>query len=282
MGLYVLDELDNGYHKIITFFQQIDLYDKLRFIKSDEKVKIISTNPLIPKGEDNLIWKAFILFKKKCNIKGGLRIYLEKNIPIGAGLAGGSSNAAVTLLAANRLWEHPLNRSVLLNIASQLGADVPFFISGVSAIGRGKGEILEQVNYDKNWWIVLLCPEIFISTKWVYNQTKFILTKIKKITNFKTLFENFDSSTLQDNLYNELEGIVIKRYPFLKKIKDQLKEMGAFYVSMSGSGSSIYGLFDDKERAIKVKQFFSIGKKINSFLCKPLSTYPYSSLFNGD
>jgi len=125
---------------------------------------------------------------------------------------------------------------------------------------------------------VVVCPEISISTKWVYNQTKYILTKIKKIANFKTFFENFDCNTLQDNVSNELEGIVFKRYPFLKKIKQQLKEMGAFYVSMSGSGSSIYGFFNKKQHAMKTAQFFVKEKKIDSFLCKPLSTYPYVSL----
>ncbi len=282
IGLYVVEQLENGYHNIITLFQQIDLCDKLKFIKTNNSMKIFSSHPGVPRGEDNLIWKAFTLFKHKCNINNGLNVYLRKRIPVGAGLAGGSSNAAVTLLAVNKLWDEPLTRSELLDLATQLGADVPFFIFGVSAIGSGKGEILEKVHYDKNWWIVLVCPEIFISTKWVYNQTKFILTKIKKITNFSTLFENFDSNTLQDNIKNELEGIVFKRYPILERIKGQLKEMGAFYVSMSGSGSSIYGLYKEKQLAEKVKQFFAIEKEMKTFLCKPISDYPYSSLLNDE
>jgi len=282
IGLYVLEQLEDGYHEIITFFQQIDLYDTLKFIKTNNSIRIISEDPGIPKGDDNLIWKAFSLFKHKCDIKGGINVYIEKKIPMGAGLAGGSSNAAVTLLAANKLWNNPLNKYELLGLAKKLGADVPFFIFGVSAIGRGKGEILKNIDYDKNWYIVLICPEISISTKWVYNQTKFILTKIKKITNFSTLFENFDRNALQDNLKNELEGIVFKRYPFLEKIKCQLMEKGAFFVSMSGSGSSVYGLFDNKKDAKEVKQFFSIEKEMNAFLCKPLDCYPYSSLLSDE
>lgn len=282
IGLYILNKRKDGYHEILTFFQQIDLYDTLKFVKSEEDMRIISDHPQIPPGEKNLIWKAFHLFKNTCKVKGGLNVFVEKQIPPGAGLAGGSSNAAVTLLAANKLWGHPLKRVELLDLAIQLGADVPFFITGISAIGRGKGEILENVDYNKNWWIVVVCPEISISTKWVYNQSKYILTKIKKIANFRTIFENLDYNTLQDNVFNELEGIVFKRYPFLKKIKQQLKEMGAFYVSMSGSGSSIYGFFNEKQQAVKAAQFFIKGKKINSFLCKPLSIYPYSSLLPDD
>ncbi|MFO7890647.1 MAG: 4-(cytidine 5'-diphospho)-2-C-methyl-D-erythritol kinase [bacterium] len=278
IGLYVLDRLIDGYHEIITLFQQISLYDTLKFIKSKKGIKIITDDPQMPRGEENLVWKAFNLFKDKADVKGGLDVYLEKKIPMGAGLAGGSSNAAVTLMAANKLWGNLLHKSELLEMANQLGADVPFFIFSASAIGRGKGEILEKVNYDKNWWIVLVCPAVSISTKWVYSQTKFILTKIKKITNFKTLFENFDCNDLQGNLYNELEEIVFKRYPFLEKIKNQLKEMGAFYVSMSGSGSSMYGLFKGKKQATKAKEFFSMEKEIDAFLCRPLDTFPYSSL----
>jgi 4-diphosphocytidyl-2-C-methyl-D-erythritol kinase len=282
IGLYVLGEMEDGYHEIITLFQQIDLHDTLKFIRSTEKMKIISDYPQFPPGENNLIWKAFNLFKSTCRVKGGLNVYVEKQIPLGAGLAGGSSNAAVTLLAANKLWDYPFKRAELMELAIQLGADVPFFIYGISAIGRGKGEILENINYDKNWWIVVVCPKISISTKWVYNQTKYILTKIKKIANFKTFFENFNCNTLQDNVYNELEGIVFKRYPFLKKIKQQLKEMGAFYVSMSGSGSSMYGFFNKKQHAVRIAQFFVKEKKIDSFLCKPLSSYPYASLLPDD
>lgn len=278
IGLYVLSKLKDGYHEIITLFQQIDLYDTLTFIKSNQGLKIITKHQQIPTGRENLIWKAFHLFKEKAEVRGGFEVHLKKRIPMGGGLAGGSSNAAVTLLAANKLWDNPLQKSELMKIAAQLGADVPFFIFDASAIGRGKGDILEQVNYNKNWWIVLLCPEVSISTKWVYSQTKFILTKIKKITNFRTLFENFDGNDLQDNVYNELEEIVFKRYPFLEMLKNQLKEMGAFYVSMSGSGSSIYGLFSEKERAAEVKDFFSMEKKIRTFLCRPLDTFPYSSL----
>lgn len=271
LGLLVLSKRRDGYHNIITLFQQIDLCDQIEFSRISGKIKISSDNADVPVGKKNFIYKAFSLFKNKTGIKGGIRIRINKRIPLGGGLGGGSSNAAVALLALNKLWNYPLNKNDLTAIAEKIGADVPFFIDGGAAIGRGKGEILEKIVYPNDWWIVLVCPDIFISTAWVYNQSKIILTKEKKITNFKPFFENFDSSALEASIYNEFEDIVFPRYPSLEEIKVQLKRMGAFYASMSGSGSSVYGFFFDKERAIEIKEFFSMEKGIKSFLCRPLS-----------
>ncbi len=274
LGLTLLKKRDDGYHNITTIFQQIDLHDTLSFRKTPSNISITSEGLNIPLDNNNLAYKTFQLFRKNQGIQEGIEIHIEKIIPIGGGLGGGSSNAAVTLLAANYLWKTNLSSKKLVTLAGEIGSDVPFFIRGNSALAKGRGEKLVELELPKDYWIVLICPGIEISTSWAYQHSKITLTKNKKIAKLNSLFKNWAPHALRASLENDLEGVVFQGHPILKEIKEQLYQRGAFYASMSGSGSTIYGLFSDKKRAESESQFFHIQNKMRVHLSRPISTNP--------
>ncbi|MCD6116081.1 4-(cytidine 5'-diphospho)-2-C-methyl-D-erythritol kinase [bacterium] len=269
IGLSVTQRRNDGYHNIETLFQEIDLCDEIIFSRSDNSTTIKSDNPELPLDSSNLMYHAFELFKSNASASGGLNIDIKKRIPMGGGLGGGSSNAAATLVAANILWNNPLSSKHLLSLAQKIGSDVPFFITGGTAIGRGRGEELSFLKIPDDWFAVLVCPGINISTKWAYGELKIALTNEKKITNFNALFTDWLIDRFQSELYNDFEVPVFKLYPELQHIKDQLYKKGAFYASMSGSGSTIYGLFKSSKVGLRVQKFFS--NKYVSFFCSPMT-----------
>jgi 4-diphosphocytidyl-2-C-methyl-D-erythritol kinase len=274
LGLTLLRKREDGYHDIETIFQQIDLHDMLFFKKTPSDIRIVSKGFPVPSDKNNLAYKAFELFRINQGIDEGIEIHIEKTIPVGGGLGGGSSNAAATLLAANHLWKTNLTFKKLEVIAAEIGSDVPFFIRGGTAIGKGRGEKLKPIQLPDNYWIVLICPCIELSTSWAYQHSKITLTKNKKITKLNSIFENQAPHAYDVSLENDLEGVVFQRHPILKELKEQLYQRGAFYASMSGSGSTILGLFSEKKRAEAESKFFHIQKKLPVFLCKPISTKP--------
>ncbi|HHS12888.1 MAG TPA: 4-(cytidine 5'-diphospho)-2-C-methyl-D-erythritol kinase [bacterium] len=271
LGLVLLRKREDGYHDIATVFQQVDLCDRLSFSKTSEEIIIHSSCKDLPRGSENLVHRAFTRFKEKCRIEGGLEITIEKRIPMGSGLGGGSSNAAVTLKAANRLWNAGLSYEELERIAIQIGADVPFFIRGGTAFGRGLGEMLKPIDWQPRWWVVLVCPGIHVSTAWAYGQSKIALTKNEKFTNFMALLKKRSSHDFFNGLTNDLEEVVFPRHPILPKIKELLTNRDAFYTGMSGSGSAVFGLFRNKEQAEGTRVFISRELGAKAFLCKPIS-----------
>lgn len=271
LGLSVLRKREDGYHDIATVFQQIDLSDRLILTRTTGGIEIHSSFKDFPSGSENLMHRAFTLFKKECKMTGGLEIEIEKRIPMGAGLGGGSSNAAVTLKAANRLWSAGLNDKELERMALQIGADVPFFIRGGTAFGRGLGEILEPVKWRPRWWVVLVCPEIHVPTAWAYRQSKIALTKNEKFTNFMALLKNRNTRDFFRQLTNDFEEVVFPRHPILREIKELLADRDAIYAGMSGSGSAVFGLFLDKKQAEGTRMFISGRLGVKTFLCKPIS-----------
>ncbi len=280
IGLWILGKRKDGYHDIATVYQQIDLHDVITFCKHSGDICITSTNPNIPSDKNNLVFKAFQLFRNKTNIQEGLEIHIEKNIPIGGGLGGGSSNAAATLHAANQLWHNPLDRDQLNAMAVNIGSDVPFFLNGGTAFGQGRGEILTPIRWSTDYWIVLICPTFGISTSWAYKQAKIALTKKEKFTKLMSILERFSPHTLKDDFQNDLEGVVFRRHPILREIKEQMYQRDAFYAGMSGSGSSIYGLFSRQKEAELAKMFFSIQKDLTTYLCKPILPHPAEENIN--
>ncbi len=274
LGLLLLDKRKDGYHNIATIFQQIDLYDTMTFQKRSSGIEITTTNSTIPLNKDNLAFKSFQLFQKKIAVQEGLEINIKKSIPIGGGLGGGSSNAASTLLAANHLWGNPLSDMELNRIATDLGSDVPFFLKGGTAFGEGRGEILTPLRWQTNYWIVLTCPPFGVSTSWAYNQAKITLTKDEKFAKFISILERYNPHALKENFQNELEGVVFRRHPILREIKEQMYQRDAFYAGMSGSGSSIYGLFFERRQAEAAITFFSVQKDLSTYLCRPISPHP--------
>ena len=241
LGLHVTHKRKDGYHDIETCMVPIPLHDALEMVL-DKKTTFSSTGLDIPGNEkDNLILKALKLMRKDFNELPHVNIHLHKNIPMGAGLGGGSADAAFALKLYNNLFDLFLEDWFLEDYAAQLGSDCPFFVENTPKIATGRGEILEEVEVNlKGKWLLLINPKLHIGTKEAYSglTPKLPENSIKEILPNKKLWKN--------HLVNDFEESVFKIYPQIGDIKAQLYERGAFYASMSGSGSTVFGLFDEK------------------------------------
>lgn len=250
--LEVLRKREDGYHQIISLMQAVDLCDELVLEKRKSGIKVGSDNPDCPSDETNLAYKAAFLLLKEEKLNQGVSIHIKKNIPISAGLGGGSSNAATALKGMNQLFELKLPYDKLHAMASQIGSDVPFFLSSGQALVRGKGEKIAPINIYRHYWLILVYPGFVVSTGWAYQKVKISLTREVKEVNFKNL-ENASVffQTLR-SFRNDLEEEVSKRHPVVQKIKEMLENCGALKSSMSGSGPTVYGVFDRKPQAEEV------------------------------
>jgi 4-diphosphocytidyl-2-C-methyl-D-erythritol kinase len=214
------------------------------------KIEIICRGNPVPQGEDNLVLKAARLLQYETNSSQGARITLEKSIPVGGGLGGGSSDAAATLKLLSKLWQVDVGKDALSRMAKTLGADVPFFLQGGTAYATGIGDRLEPVTWGFDGWILLFNPGWEISTSWAYGQWD-----LSQLPSSRPLpLSNYLTFGLRDprfRLYfvNDFESIVFRKYPKLRQHYHQLWETGADYVGLSGSGSSLYGLYSSYDHA---------------------------------
>jgi 4-diphosphocytidyl-2-C-methyl-D-erythritol kinase len=271
LGLYLIRKRVDGYHDIATVFQQVGLHDKMIFQKTDHDIQITCTNPEIPVDENNLVWKTFDAARSRFQIPFGLKVHIEKHIPAGGGLGGGSSNAAATLQVIQKFISGRISKDQLQELAAEIGSDVPFFLVGGTAFGSGRGEKLRPIQIPTDFWVVLLFPDIHVSTAWAYQHAKIALTNEEKLAKFRALFEQFSLHAFKDQLVNELESVVFERHPQLQELKSQLYEKGAFYAGMSGSGSTLYGLFRCSQTAEEAVSFFSSNQEVRALICKPIS-----------
>jgi len=248
LHLRITGKLANGYHELETVFQEIPFYDELE-IKSieDDNVIFEAEGLAIPPCEQNICQQAAYALKEKYDITKGCLIKLKKNVPIGAGLGGGSSDGACVLKVLNKLWEINANEDELLKIAVGLGADVPFFIKGGAALATGIGDNLDFINpVLKDGFLVLVNPGIHIDTKKAYKNVNYNLTKKKINSIFCDVLEVFsDISQYRNRFVNDFEGYVFSEYVEIKKLKDIMYETEALFALMSGSGSTVYGFFKD-------------------------------------
>lgn len=252
--LYVLGKRDDGYHEILSVMQRVDLSDKLSFAPSeDEKIQLESDVP-IPQDE-NLITRAALLLRKETGSRAGARIKLQKMIPLEAGLGGGSSDAAATLEALNKLWGLRLTPGDLTELGAKLGCDVPFFLGGPGAIASGRGECLEDASFGEPLFILIVKPPFGVRTPWAYSLLKGYTGLTKARENIKILIRALrerDFSALQEFTEgNDLEPGVLRACPEIERIKTALREKGAVFSSMSGSGSAVFGLFRTSAAAQK-------------------------------
>jgi 4-diphosphocytidyl-2-C-methyl-D-erythritol kinase len=274
LGLLLIGKEKDGYHQIATVFQEVDLCDTLTFRKTSiPAIQIICTDPSIPLDEKNLIHRSFELYKNRLNIEGGIAVHVEKRIPSGGGLGGGSSNAAATLRCCELLWRQFTEEQILHRMAFEIGSDVPFFLLGGTALGLGRGEKLTPLDIPHDYWIALVFPGFPVSTAWAYQCSRIGLTNVDKISKLRALFSQNEIHTWYENLINELESVVFQKHPELHDIKMQLYKLDAFYASMSGSGSTLYGLFEDRACAEKAVQFFS-KKQMKALLARPVPGHP--------
>ncbi|MBU0529588.1 4-(cytidine 5'-diphospho)-2-C-methyl-D-erythritol kinase [bacterium] len=265
IGLQVKDQRKDGLHNIHTIFQELELHDQILIEKQPRDWSIKINDSKIPTDKNNTCIQAYRAVKKQFPKIDGISIKLNKNIPSGAGLGGGSSDAAAVLKGLRELYDLSINNRELLEIAVKIGADVPFFILGGTQIGNGVGDVLSQINKPINGFYLLVIPDIFISTAWAYKALKKHLKDDTDRPNFAHFLEgNNLSNTIFDN---DFERIVIPTYPKIGEIKEGLLKAGASYASLSGSGSTVFGIFDDEARAKQAESRFQ--KQYLTFLTKP-------------
>lgn len=252
LWLEILGKRSDGYHDLSSLMLPIGVYDRMELTRLDEEViRLDCTDPQVPSDAGNLVWKAAKRFMEAAGFGGGVQIHLEKHIPSGAGLGGGSSDAAGTLLALNRLFDAPLSPGRLHDVASLLGADVPFFLYCSPAVATGIGEILEPVEGVPDYPLVLVKPPLSVSTGWVYRS----LTLTRGESRIKLRSFQANPWRLGEFLQNDLETVTLEAYPLLKQIKRWLMDQGALGALMSGSGPTVFGVFPDGERAARVAAF---------------------------
>jgi 4-diphosphocytidyl-2-C-methyl-D-erythritol kinase len=232
--------------------QAVDLWDDLVMGKRKSGIRVSCDNPDCPADETNLAYQAASLVLKQVKTNQGVDIRIKKKIPISAGLGGGSSNAAVTLQGINKLYQLQLSDKALNALACRIGSDVPFFLYSGQALVKERGEVIQPLSLFKDYWLVLVCPSFEISTKWAYQNVKISLTKKIKGLNLKNLENRFGFFKALRSFGNDLEEVVSKKYPIIRKIKENLESFGALKSSMSGSGPTVYGVFDRKPQAEEV------------------------------
>lgn len=256
LSIDVIGKREDGYHIVEMIMQTIDLYDDIKLKELEEDNIIIKSEcSYIPLNEDNIVYKAAKLIKEKMDIKKGIEIFIKKNIPVAAGMAGGSSNAAAVLVGLNELWKLGLSKDELRDLGLKLGADVPFCIEGGTALAEGIGEKLtyiKGINKDVN---ILVCkPDIFVSTKEVYQSLD--IKNIEKRPDNKLLIEklkNDDIVSVSNNMVNVLEEVTSKKYSDIKVIENIISKNGAIGTMMSGSGPTVFGFFDNEEKAKRAR-----------------------------
>jgi len=248
LRLEVLARRSDGYHNIRTVMVPIDLSDVLHIaLTEDDRIEVSCSQADLPVDEKNLAYRAGLLILQGIGKGKGFHIRIEKRIPVGAGLGGGSSNAASTLLGLNRLLEAHISDSDLMRMATKLGADVPFFLHGRPAVATGIGERLETLTGLPRFWFLLVYPGIPVSTQWAYERLNLWLTNPRDHINMPAF--SWETRSLGQFLQNDLERAVVEEYPVLQWIKQRLLGVGAAASLMSGSGSTVYGLFSVGEKA---------------------------------
>jgi 4-diphosphocytidyl-2-C-methyl-D-erythritol kinase len=278
LSLRVIGKRADGYHELDTIMVPVSLYDEIEIrqirratsrCKFSAQVVIHCSNPQVPLGQDNIAYRAAELLIAKAEIRQPVAIRIHKNIPIGAGLGGGSSDAAAVLIGLNRMWKLGLSVRQLQRLALQLGADVPFFIRAKPARARGMGEKLQLLPKLRRRWLVLVYPGFPVATAWVYGNLPLKLTKVSVNTSIATPLESLDK--LDKLLINDLERVAVKRYPEIGRVKLMLSLAGAAGVLMSGSGSSVFGVFQSKRLAEQAFRRMRHEEGVQAFLVHILS-----------
>jgi len=267
IGLKILDLLPDGYHSICTIMQEIDFYDLIKITPNDSmNITITCSGPIqVPENDSNLCVKAAQLIFNNYNCNHGVSIHLTKNIPSGAGLGGGSSNAARILCALNAIFNLKIHNIDLHELAFEIGCDVPFFINGGVQLSEGKGEQLSQLSINlKQYIILLVLPTFSISTKWAYSFFKNNLSKRFDSNKFRSFQQSVDWTLFE----NDFEKVINLTYPEVDEIRETLESKGALFISLSGSGSAMFGIFDNFLNADLAHQAL---KTYNCHIVKPIN-----------
>lgn len=250
LGLDVLGKRENGYHDVRMVMQTLYLYDTVTLIKEEtDGIEIESNLYFLPKDENNIAWRAARLLMDEFHIEGGIRIVLEKHIPVAAGMAGGSSNAAAVLYGMNRMYELGLSQQELMDRGVTLGADVPYCIMRGTVLAEGIGEILSPLPPMPRCQILIAKPPISVSTKAIYQALD--SKEIEEHPDIDGIIDGLKKQDLHQvagAMGNVLEDVTMEMHPVIGKIKNCMLEHGALGAMMSGSGPTVFGIYDDKNK----------------------------------
>ena len=253
LALDTLYKRKDNYHEVEMIMTTVDLADYITVTPLEKNEIVIKSNEFtMPLNEKNLAYQAAQLFKQHFNIDKGVEIYIKKRIPVAAGLAGGSSNAAATLKALKELWKVDCTIDELAELGAQLGSDVPFCVYGGTALATGRGEIIQPIPSPPKCWVILIKPRIGVSTKEIYEALDANQVEHLDIEGMLKCIDNKDYQGICDRLGNSLEEVTLERYPVVAEIKNKLVQFGADAVLMSGSGPTVFGLVQNKARVSRI------------------------------
>jgi 4-diphosphocytidyl-2-C-methyl-D-erythritol kinase len=274
--LDILDRRDDGFTNIETVLQSIDLWDRLEVRGATSGIALTCSNPKLSVGPDNLVYRAAALVRERANIQSGVTLHLEKNLPIAAGLAGGSGNAAATLIALNELWELGWDTKYLCELGLELGSDVPFCVVGGTVMATGRGERLEVFRPMGTRWLVLVHPRFAVTAAQAYGhpRLKRNRSRLEKgmTPTFRKALKRLVRGEPERMIFNRMESGIFHDYPKLAELKGLLSGLGCSVSAMSGSGPTVFGLCDDEAEAR------AIAAQITGIRSSVVSTVPYGVL----
>lgn len=266
----------DDYHEICTAFQTVSLHDELIFRQEDSKITLACSDPDIPTDETNLIIKSLNLLRGKYKIDKGIKIHLQKKIPSPGGLGGASSNAAVAIIGASAIWNLKINTDDLIKLGEKIGADVPYFFVGGTVLGKGRGTDLSMLRELKKNYVLIITPNIAVSTAKAYSQLDFPRLTKKDDESILTICRNLSEQQLPADFKpsNDFEKVIFEVEPEIREIKDKLFDLGADTALMSGSGASVFGIFDNEEKRQKAFDAFD-DKNLKKFAVQTISRREY-------
>ncbi len=274
IGLDVLRKRSDGYHDVKMIMQTVSLHDRITITssKSSSGIHLETNLNFLPTNENNIVYKATKLIKDEFDIKEGLIIKLEKHIPVAAGMAGGSTDAATTLEMLNNMFSLNLNQEELMKRAVKLGADVPYCIMKGTALSEGIGEILTPLTPLVPCFILIIKPPIYVSTKFVYENLNIEQLKCHPdIDGIRSAIEDGDLERMSQKMGNVLESVTEKNYPIITSIKKQLLQNGALSSLMSGSGPTVFGIYDNEDTVNQAAAFFKTNyPSYRTYVTKPI------------
>lgn len=257
LGLDVLGKREDGYHEVRMVMQTIGIYDRLILTKiPEEEIRITSNLAFLPVNENNLIYKAIKLLKDEYHFPGGVSVDLNKFIPVAAGMAGGSTDAASTMFGVNRLFGLNLSMGKMMELGVRLGADVPYCVMRGTALAEGIGEKLTRITPVPHMWILIAKPQINVSTRLVYEQLDMGgIQKHPDIDGIIWAIEAQDVVRIAQSMGNVLENVTVPLYPVIETIKQDMLSHGAINAMMSGSGPTVFGIFPDEQTTLACQAF---------------------------
>lgn len=269
LALEVIGKRRDGYHEVAMVMQSVSLCDSVALSLCDAGITVCCDRADLPCDETNLAYRAAALLRQECGAPGGVRVELAKRIPLAAGLAGGSSDAAAVLRGLNRLWRLSLSRNELEALAARLGSDVPFCLWGGTALATGRGEILEPLEDFSGYGVVLVNPPLQVSTAWVYgNYRGGTRPPLPDIRSMRQAIGQRDFPQVAGQLFNDLETVTVPAFPEIGRWKAELSAAGAAGVLMSGSGPTVFALTPDPLSARHLAERILLKPGVNLFVAE--------------